>query len=1029
MDVNLPNFETFSELKKLCRKLIQSPKDIESVKKLNVLIQDSPNSFVKVIQPTVLSTFYPVLRSISENKTSFSLNEKHIIINTFQTLFEKSTIDKLGLFFNMYAFLLFEVYDHIEHKVLPVQEEYKLSIIECTKSLTKSVSSELIFELYTKANAPKLCQMLYASIEIAKNEQLKNLRIAAIECIMCLARIFRDEDFKDIVIRKQVAEVFLFFLPGVASGLKQIALEDEKVGHKIPMVALKAWGRIVTLLMQDYNSSVTILNISEINIRYNSEKEKTTKKKWSNNKEINEHLHNTKLSSQWYKDTDKKLQHLVLEIMKLTHHSHHKVRSELTELCAVILENCLGTMPLTSRHLIEIVIILTEDEDSDISNRNNVILQNLSNQLSSHNLKTLLESLEDGFFNGVNALPRKFNGIDEREQLTSLNLLIGYLKLFGEHKLYQVLVCSSHLSSLLMTIIHISKLEKSTTGLLEEYSLKDLNQNTNSNHPWKKFVYFNGDLVRMKLEKLCSLLGKFDSFRMVSDFLLDIIMDDQGHRKEAIFVLNGVIAGVNSEKVNTDIIKNIIDTYIDTRYWQIPVVSVDGDDCELTLAEVQHNTVQICLLVEGIGKIALILRDHFQQFMLKILYIVLEKAGSSHYLIRSAGLSTLTNVTVACGYSDVTDLITKNIDYFTYHVERKLNRSDDKTNVLSVLSVVLRYSSMDVLQYLAYTIREVLVQSCDKYKEKNTNAFLEVFKMFVKSLKRWLNIEIKEEPFKSRAQKIKEYEDFKVTGADEITDDVDTGKTAEELYEEDRKKGEEFENEENEEPEVDEYIKPDPPLEVKLTVDILIRSLHFLPSKDRLRKLLVLEILSDGLEVIRDWENELLPIVHLIWSPLVHRFKEYNDPLIINYSFQLLVTLARLAKEFIRMRTVKEVLPNILELMETLLKQSYLKDKGSAYRYSQAYKLQIRILDNLAMVVVNLDIDDTNMNKVFNCICLYLSDKQPVPLQDAATRSLKVLAEFDCEMILKQMQSWENSKNSEYEKNFNVLTSYIAELI
>lgn len=68
-------------------------------------------------------------------------------------------------------------------------------------------------------------------------------------------------------------------------------------------------------------------------------------------------------------------------------------------------------MPLTSRHLIEIVIILTEDEDSDISNRNNVILQNLSNQLSSHNLKTLLESLEDGFFNGVNALPRKFNGI------------------------------------------------------------------------------------------------------------------------------------------------------------------------------------------------------------------------------------------------------------------------------------------------------------------------------------------------------------------------------------------------------------------------------------------------------------------------------------------------------------------------------------------------------------------------------------------------------------------------------------------
>lgn len=82
-------------------------------------------------------------------------------------------------------------------------------------------------------------------------------------------------------------------------------------------------------------------------------------------------------------------------------------------------------------------------------------------------------------------------------------------------------------------------------------------------------------------------------------------------------------------------------------------------------------------------------------------------------------------------------------------------------------------------------------------------------------------------------------------------------------------------------------------------------SLHFLPSKDRNRKLLVLEILNRGVEVIKSWEDELLPIAHQIWSPLVGRFREYEDPLIINYSFQLLLTLARLTKEFIRLRTIK----------------------------------------------------------------------------------------------------------------------------
>lgn len=58
---------------------------------------------------------------------------------------------------------------------------------------------------------------------------------------MSLARVLDDSEFGDIVIRKNVSQVFLFFLPGLASGLKQIALEDEKVGHKIPQVNVKCY--------------------------------------------------------------------------------------------------------------------------------------------------------------------------------------------------------------------------------------------------------------------------------------------------------------------------------------------------------------------------------------------------------------------------------------------------------------------------------------------------------------------------------------------------------------------------------------------------------------------------------------------------------------------------------------------------------------------------------------------------------------------------------------------------------------------
>lgn len=53
---------------------------------------------------------------------------------------------------------------------------------------------------------------------------------------MALARILKDHQFDDVIMRGQVSDVFLFFLPGIASGLKKIALEDVKIGHRVPMV-------------------------------------------------------------------------------------------------------------------------------------------------------------------------------------------------------------------------------------------------------------------------------------------------------------------------------------------------------------------------------------------------------------------------------------------------------------------------------------------------------------------------------------------------------------------------------------------------------------------------------------------------------------------------------------------------------------------------------------------------------------------------------------------------------------------------
>lgn len=66
-------------------------------------------------------------------------------------------------------------------------------------------------------------------------------------------------------------------------------------------------------------------------------------------------------------------------------------------------------------------------------------------------------------------------------------------------------------------------------------------------------------------------------------------------------------------------------------------------------------------------------------------------------MIRQIGLKTLYDVIKACGYTDVTELININSDYFSYNIVRKLNKSEYNESVLNVLAVVMSYSSVDVL--------------------------------------------------------------------------------------------------------------------------------------------------------------------------------------------------------------------------------------------------------------------------------------------------------------------------------------------
>lgn len=66
-----------------------------------------------------------------------------------------------------------------------------------------------------------------------------------------------------------------------------------------------------------------------------------------------------------------------------------------------------------------------------------------------------------------------------------------------------------------------------------------------------------------------------------------------------------------------------------------------------------------------------------------------------------------------------------------------------------------------------------------------------------------------------------------------------------------------------------------------------------------------LQILSEGLNVISNYENDLLPMVHKIWSPLCTKFNNNTDDMVFREAFNVLTIMASSAKDFIRSRSLK----------------------------------------------------------------------------------------------------------------------------
>ncbi|NXM69679.1 TTI1 protein, partial [Serilophus lunatus] len=905
-------------------------------------------------------------------------------------------------------------------KPAPLSEELKLAVIQALHTLMHSAYGDVVLSLYQPSTLPLLGFAVSLLLGLAEQEKAKQIKISALECLQVLVLQCDCQEHRplDEEEAQQCGDLFASFLPGVSIALSRVITGDIKQGHKSTVSAIRLLYLIVGLVMADAQLA-----------RIPKSKEKLPVEQ-SRISELMVHR-----GPDWSKSTAEKLSLLLHKVVESSSvHPHWKVRLELVELVHHILRNCSQSLVGSFSHLLKALVGLVSDESSEVQSRCNKVLQSIAEQRIVAQSRALADILSENLHSLATALPRLMNSQDDMGKVSTLSLLLGYLKLLGP-RINIVLNSVSHLHRLSKALVQVLELDVTDVKIVEDRCgglLGSLQQGVQRSRCQKKyFRFFTEEKVFQLLQQVCRVLGYYGSLYLLVDHFMGLYNESGLYRKQAAMVLNELVMGAaglgvdvlqeREDPPNVDDLRgsitSILDEYTDQANWYL-ITSTDTEEgssehsvqrsglavrpgglCSsvllpspeplATTRTMNSNIWQICIQLEGVGCFATVLGKEFRLLLLSALYPVLEKAGDRTLLISETALGTLADVCEACGYDSVQSLINENSDYLVNGISLNLRQLAHQPHASQVLDTMLRHSDASLLPLVEDVIQDVL-SALDQSYSSQASTFLRVLHSVMTALVQWFVMPSPEEHQQRQTDKGQ-------SGAQEQQEGTTTKQEVEQFFldyvrQKQIAEGDVPDTGEEETEELPPLDKPEPntsdtegeaplPSHAQLARDVMERCIHLLSDGSLRVRLKVLDVLELCVTVLHPHGNHLLPMAHRVWPALVTRLIS-DDPLAVLRAFKVLCTLARTCGDFLRQRFSKDVLP---KLTSSLLSQAPASARaGPVYSHTLAFKLQLAVLQGLGSLCERLDMGESDLNKVADACLIYLSAKQPVKLQEAA---------------------------------------------
>ncbi|KAF7663644.1 hypothetical protein LDENG_00204990 [Lucifuga dentata] len=1018
----------FAYLRPACVLLTREP-TVTNVETLGAQLRDVNDATLQQLQEYVLFPLRFVLKVPGPKKD----NLVQAVADAMSYVLENTCVQSWETLQNLLSELCFCLCSPTDPgKPADTSEEVKSSVLRCLDALLHAAYGDIVFKLFEPIMLPGLGAAISLLLNLGEKEKSRDIQAASLKCLQALT--LQCDCTQDHVVsaseeQRIIGSSMASFLPGITMAAARIITGDLRQGHAVTVRAIKVWAGTVGLVMEDAQlqasepqetPSTDLGRIGQLVVHRTPDWVKSTSGKLC--VLLKKIISCTSAHQHW---------RVRLEMVELADHLLARCSQSLGECVGPLLEALVGAVNDEEprvRERCEVVL-------RNVSQRN----QNpSSSNPASGGAPTFTDILSENLHSLATSLPRLMRTSDDQKKLFVLNVFLGYLKVLGP-LVSVVLNSAAHLERISKALMQVLELDVMDVRIIEERSYITAIESSSGSHEFhsahaqrKHFLYFTDDRILAVLMEICRTLGYYGNIYLLTDHFLDLYQQSSAYRKQAAMVLNEIIKGAAGIAVATHgqgleggraapptqedlkaAVVSVMEEYISFNNWHLITVSEDDRDQQLTspssllsisssssikanplqvissssasssssstIHQLNSNIWQLCIQLEGVASFAQALGREFRPLLMTSLYPVLEKAGEETLLVSQAALGCMWDVSTACGYASLKDLINQNSDYLLNDISLNLQRLRLHPQAPRVLAVMLTHSDLSLLPLVGDIVQDVLM-ALDLSYDHTAALFCSVLLAVMKALSRWFPFRCGRTAESTRPkQTCRDQEAFNIrqflldyrkqkelAEGVRIEDDDDT---------EDLEAPPPTESEDTEDTDGPD-VKVELPPHLSIAKEVMERCIHLLSDSSLRLRLKVLDVLELCVCVLSERENELLPMAHRCWPPLLHRLTA-DDPLAVLRAFRVLCTLGEACGDFLRRRVSKEVLP---KLSSSLARQAPISAKAGP---------------GLGSLCQRLDLGEEDLDAVCEACLPYLSCRQPIKLQEACLSVFRHLIQVD----------------------------------